>query len=122
MSLFKELKRRNVFRVGAAYLVLAWIVIQVTDSAVPALRLPEWVNSLVFLLGAIGFPFALFFAWAFEITPEGVVKEAEVNRDKSLTQTTGRKLDFVIISLLLVSLAYFIWEVALMIKETPFNQ
>jgi len=109
-SFFKELKRRNVFRVGAAYLVLSWIVIQVVSAAVPALHLPEWVNSLVFLLGAIGFPFALFFAWAFEITPEGVVKEAEVDRDNSLTQNTGRKLDFVIISLLLVSLAYFIWE------------
>jgi len=61
-SLFTELKRRNVFKVASAYLVLSWLVIQITDAAVPALHLPEWVNSLVFLLGAIGFPFALFFA------------------------------------------------------------
>jgi TolB-like protein len=109
-SLFTELKRRNVFRVGAAYLVLAWVIIQVTDTAVPALHLPEWVNSLVFFLGAIGFPFALFFAWAFEITPDGVKKESEVDREQSQTQTTGRKLDFVIISLLVVALGYFVWE------------
>ncbi|MFT5520050.1 MAG: hypothetical protein ACI9IA_000637, partial [Enterobacterales bacterium] len=62
-SLFTELKRRNVFKVGTAYLVLAWVVIQVTSEAVPAMHLPDWVNSLVFLLGVIGFPFALFFAW-----------------------------------------------------------
>ncbi len=109
-SLFEELRRRNVFKVGAAYLVLAWVVIQVTDSAVPALNLPEWVNSLVFYFGAIGFPFALFFAWAFEITPDGVKKESEINRDESITYNTGRKLDFAIIGLLIIGLGYFIWK------------
>ena len=78
MNLFHELKRRNVFKVGIAYLVLAWVVIQVTDTAVPALHLPDWVNSLVFLLGLLGFPFALFFAWVFELTSEGIKKESEI--------------------------------------------
>ncbi len=110
MSLFNELKRRNVFKVGVAYLVLAWIVVQVTDTAVPALRLPEWVNSLVFLFGLIGFPFAIFFAWAFEMTPEGVKKESEVERDESISQTTGKKLEYTIIGLLILALGYFFWS------------
>ena len=109
-SLFTELKRRNVVKVGVAYLVLAWVVIQVTDSAVPALHLPEWVNSLVFYLGAIGFPFALFFAWAFEITPDGVKRESDIAPEDSITAHTGRKLDFTIIGLLAIGLGYFIYE------------
>jgi TolB-like protein/Flp pilus assembly protein TadD len=109
-SLFTELKRRNVFKVGTAYLVLAWVVIQVTSEAVPAMHLPDWVNSLVFLLGVIGFPFALFFAWAFEITPEGVKKETDIAVEDSITAHTGRKLDFVIIGLLAVGMSYFFYE------------
>lgn len=110
MSLFTELKRRNVFKVGAAYLVLAWIVIQITNAAVPALRLPDWVNSLVFLLGMLGFPFALFFAWVFELTPDGIKKESEIPTEESIAAHTGRKLDFIIIAMLVIALGYFIWE------------
>lgn len=109
-SLFKELKRRNVYKVGVAYLVLAWVVVQVSTAAVPALHLPEWINSAVFLFGAIGFPFALFFAWAYEITPEGVKRETEISPEDSVTAHTGRKLDFAIIGLLVVALGYFIYE------------
>lgn len=109
-SLISELKKRNVFKVGVAYLVLAWVVIQVTQAAVPALHLPEWVNSLVFFLGAIGFPFALFFAWAFEITPDGVKRESEVNKEDSIAAQTGQKLNLVIIGLLIVGMSYFIYE------------
>ena len=70
-SLVEELKRRNVFRVAVGYLILGWVVLQITDIVAPALHLPEWTMTLVLLLGVIGFPFALFFAWAFELTPEG---------------------------------------------------
>ena len=90
--------------------MLAWAVIQVTDVAVPALHLPEWVNSVVFFFGLIGFPFAIFFAWAFEITPEGVVRESDVKRDESITHLTSRKLDYAIIGLLAVGMGYFIYE------------
>jgi len=109
-SLFAELKRRNVFKVGVAYLVLAWVVIQVTQAAVPALRLPDWVNSFVFFIGALGFPFALFFAWAFEITPEGVKRESEINPEDSIVRDTSRKLEFVVIGLLIIGMGYFIYE------------
>ena len=110
MSFISELKRRNVFKVGAAYLVLAWVVIQVTSEAVPALLLPDWVNTLVFFLGAIGFPFVLLFAWAFELTPEGIKLESQVDRSESITQNTGKKLNHITISLLVIALAYFIYE------------
>ncbi|KXI28197.1 hypothetical protein AX660_17620 [Paraglaciecola hydrolytica] len=93
-----------------AYLVLAWLVIQVTSLAVPALNLPDWVNTLVFFFGLIGFPFALFFAWAFEITPDGIKMESQVDRTESITHVTNRKLDFVIIGLLFIALIYFVWE------------
>ena len=109
-SLFTELKRRNVYKVGVAYLVLAWVVIQVTSIAVPAMLLPEWVNSTVFLFGAIGFPFALFFAWEFELTPDGVKRESDIAPEDSIVAHTGRKLDFIIIGLLVLVAGYFIYE------------
>jgi TolB-like protein/Tfp pilus assembly protein PilF len=109
-SFFTELKKRNVFKVAIAYLVLSWVVIQVTQAAVPALNMPEWVNTVVFFFGIIGFPFALIFAWAFEITPEGIKKESEIAPEESITAHTGRKLDFIIIALMTLALGYFIYE------------
>lgn len=84
-SLFTELKRRKVFTVGVAYLVLAWIVIQVTTIAVPAFNMPEWMNTVIFFLALIGFPFAIFFAWAFEIKPNGIDKESPIPAKASIT-------------------------------------
>ena len=105
-GLIEELKRRNVFRVGLAYLALAWVVVQITDLAVPALNLPEILHSIVFYIGMVGFPFAIFFAWAFELTPEGLKREQEVDRTSSVTLVTGRKLDFAIIAMLLVAVVF----------------
>jgi TolB-like protein len=108
MALFAELKRRNVFRVGLAYAVLAWVVIQVTDTVAPVLHLPDWTLALVIWIGIIGFPFALVLAWAFELTPEGLKREHEVDRSSSITSVTGRKLDFAIIGLLAMAVVFFI--------------
>jgi TolB-like protein/Flp pilus assembly protein TadD len=110
MSLFAELKRRNVFRVGIAYVVLAWLLLQVGDTLAPALRLPEWVNSVLAFFLILGFPLAIFFAWAFEMTPDGLKLEKNVDREASITPQTGRKLDRTIIALLAVALGYFIWH------------
>jgi TolB-like protein/Tfp pilus assembly protein PilF len=110
MSLFAELKRRNVFRVGIAYVVLAWIILQVGDTMAPALHLPEWINSALAFFLILGFPLAMFFAWAFEMTPEGLKLEKEVDRDSSITPVTGRKLDRTIIVMLVLALGYFIWQ------------
>jgi hypothetical protein len=87
---FSELKRRNVFRVAIAFIVVAWLLLQVVDILLPMLALPEWVGRFVFLLLIIGFPIALLFAWAFELTPEGVKLERNVDRSESITQSTGR--------------------------------
>jgi len=108
MGIVTELRRRNVFRIGIAYLVLGWVVIQVTDTVAPAFNLPDWTLTLVTWLGVIGFPFALLFAWAFELTPEGIKRESEVDRSQSITHTTGRKLDFTIIALLAAALIFVV--------------
>ena len=108
-SLFKELKRRNVFRVAIAYIVLSWLILQVGDTLAPALHLPETVNSVLVFFLILGFPLAVFFAWAYEITPDGLRKEKDVDRTESIAPTTGRKLDRTIIVLLIVALGYFIW-------------
>ena len=110
MSLFAELKRRNVFRVGIAYIVLAWILLQVGDTLAPALHLPDWINSAVAFFLILGFPLAIFFAWAFELTPDGLKLEKDVDRETSITPVTGLKLDRTIIVMLVVALAYFVWQ------------
>ncbi len=107
-SLFSELRRRNVFRVGIAYIVMTWLLLQIVDVVAPMLALPDWIGKMILLLLGIGLPVALFFAWAFELTPEGLKKEKEIDRSKSITPQTGRKLDFVIIGMLVIALGYFV--------------
>jgi len=110
LSLFNELKRRNVFKVAAAYFIVAWLLLQVSDTLVPALRLPEWFHSGVAFVLILGFPVAIILAWAFELTPEGLKRDYEVDRSESTTPQTGRKLDFAIIGLLVVALGYFAYD------------
>ncbi|MEE8370954.1 MAG: tetratricopeptide repeat protein [Sphingomonadales bacterium] len=107
---YEELKRRNVVRVGIAYLIMGWVLLQIVDTIAPGLGWPDWVMSFFIVLIAIGFPIALFFSWAFELTPEGVKKTAEVDADASITHSTGRKLDFMIIGALTLDLGYFAWD------------
>jgi len=110
MSFFEELKRRNVFRVGIAYTVTAWLLLQVTDIIFPRIGLPDSAVTLVIALLALGFIPALIFAWAFELTPDGIKKEADVDRSSSITSSTGRKLDRAIIGVLVVALGYFVFD------------
>ena len=110
MNLVDELKRRNVFRVAIAYVILGWVVMQVTDIAVPALLLPEWVTSLVFFLGLVGLPFALLFAWAFELTPDGLKRSHEVSEEDSIRSQTAQKLEHVVVVLLLIVVAFLAWD------------
>jgi TolB-like protein len=102
-SLFEELKRRNVVRVGVAYVLLLWVAIQVTETVGPVLRLPEWTLAFVTWIGIIGLPVVLIFSWVFELTPEGLKREADVDRSASITPDTGRKLNYVVIGLLVVA-------------------
>ena len=110
MGIFAELKRRNVVRVGAAYVVIAWLLAQVAEFAFENFGAPEWVLKTFVVVLLLGLPLALFFAWAFELTPEGLKLEKEVDRTQSITPKTGRKLDRVIIVGLVVALAYFVWD------------
>ena len=110
MSFFNELKRRNVFRVAIAYVITAWLLLQVVDLVLENINAPDWIMQ-VFMLGlAIGFPLAVFFAWAFELTPDGVKRESQVDRSRSITPATARKLDRSIIIVLAVALAWFAWD------------
>jgi TolB-like protein/Tfp pilus assembly protein PilF len=109
-QLFQELKRRNVIRVAIAYAVSAWLLIQVVDALFPMLRLPEWTATFVVVLLMVGFPIALIFAWAFELTPEGIKLEKQVVREESITPATGRKLDFIIIALLVLGSSYLVYD------------
>ena len=93
MSFFAELKRRNVFRVAAAYAVVVWLLIEVSDTAFLRLGLPEWTVILVIALSLLGFPVALFSAWAYELTPEGLKREQDLDRSESITPHTAKKLD-----------------------------
>jgi TolB-like protein/Tfp pilus assembly protein PilF len=110
MTFFAELKRRNVFKVGAAYVVMAWLLAQGVDVFLENFGAPDWVIKTVLLLLVAGFPLALFFAWAFELTPEGIRKEKDVDRSQSITHETGRKLDYAIIAFLALALGYFAWD------------
>jgi len=118
-NFFNELKRRNVFRVGIAYLVVAWLVMQVADVVINNVGAPGWVFQIIMLVLGIGFPIVLIFAWAFEMTPEGIKKEKDVDRSQSITPKTGRKLDFTIIGIMAIALAYFIWESRFVIETEP---
>ncbi len=110
MSFVKELKRRNVIRVAIAYAVATWLLIEVSATTFPMLRLPEWTATFVAVLLMIGFPVALIFAWAYELTPEGLKKEKDIDRSESITHITGRKIDYIIIAALVLALGFFVFD------------
>ncbi len=85
LTVLGELKRRNVVRVGALYLLAAWLTLQVTELLFDLLELPTWSARLVFGLLVVGFPLVLLFSWVYELTPEGLKKQHEVDRDQSIT-------------------------------------
>ena len=108
MSFFAELKRRNVVRVGIAYVIVGWLLAQVAEFAVENFGAPDWVLKILVVFIILGLPLALFFAWAFEVTPEGIVLEKNVVREESITPQTGRKLDFIIIAVMAIALIYMV--------------
>ena len=118
-SVWDELKRRNVIKVAIAYVIVAWLTLQIGDTLGPALRLPEAVNTALAFFLILGFPLAVFFAWAFELTPEGIKKEKDVDRSQSITHVTGRKLDFIIIGVMAFAIAYFLADKFVWVDEKP---
>jgi TolB-like protein len=105
-----ELKRRNVYKVAVAYAIVGWLVMQIAATVVPALHLSDAITSAVVLLVILGFPIALIFAWAFELTPEGLKRTEDVDLSKSITHKTGRKLDFFIIAVLLLVISILLFQ------------
>jgi len=103
MSFFDELKRRNVFRVAAAYLLAAWVLLQAIDFVLDAISAPNWILQVFIIAAVAGFVVVLVFSWVFEMTPEGVKREKDIDRTQSITPQTGRKLDRVIITFLAVA-------------------
>jgi adenylate cyclase len=123
MSFFAELKRRNVFRVAAAYAVIGWLLIEVSDTVFPRLGLPEWTVTFVIVLLMLGFPLALLLSWVYEITPDGLRREQDADRGEARVPQNTQALDRVIIGLLLLAVAYFAAEKFLWssptIRESP---
>jgi TolB-like protein len=110
MSLYSELKRRNVFRVAIAYLAASWLLVEVTETILPLYGFSDMPARIVVTLLAIGFPLFLVFSWVFELTAEGLKLEREVRREESITHQTGKKLDRIIIVLLALALGYFAFD------------
>jgi len=107
MSIYSELKRRNVFRVAIAYLAAAWLLSEVATTLFPLFGFSDTPARIIVILLAIGFPLFLVFSWVFEITPEGLQLEKDVLRDVSITQKADKKLDRAIIVLLILAVGYF---------------
>lgn len=108
MSLFKEMHRRNVFRVGALYLVLAWMILKSTHILIDLAGMAEWVRYALEVALAVGLPLVLWFSWVYEVTPHGLRKESEVEPGKSITSLTARKIDSAILIVLIISVAVVI--------------
>src|SRR5213592_357141 len=111
MNFFAELKRRNVYKVAVAYAVVAWLLIQAASIFFPAFDAPPWVMKIFIIVIIFGFPVGLIFSWAFEITPEGIKLESEIEPNKSITRRTGRKIVAVTIALAVVAAGLFVYQI-----------
>lgn len=107
---FAELKRRNVYKVAIAYAVVAWLLIQIATQVFPFFEISNGVVRLVILLIVVGFPIAVVCAWAFELTPEGIKRTEAVDRDRSITRQTGRKLTALIVVVAFVAIGVMIFR------------
>jgi len=108
MSVFSELKRRNIFRVGLLYAIASWIILQVTDVGVSLVHIPTWVGKLILVLLTVGFPLILIFSWVYEITPDGLKKESKVDSGRSITDKTAGKLNCALIVLVVLAVTGFV--------------
>jgi adenylate cyclase len=109
-TFFAELKRRNVYKVAVAYLVVAWLLIQAASIFLPAFDAPPWVMKIFIIVTIFGFPVALIFSWAFEITPEGIKLESEIEPNKSIARRTGRKLVAITVALAVVAAGLWVYQ------------
>ena len=109
-NFFEELKRRNVYRAAIGYAVFAWLLVQVATQVFPFFEIPNWVVRLVVLLLIIGFPITLVFSWAFELTPEGLKREEDVDRSQAVNRKMGRKVTVLIVALATVAAGLMVYR------------
>ncbi len=121
-SFFAEVKRRNVYKVAVAYAVVAWLLIQAASIFFPAFDAPSWVMKIFIIVIIFGFPVALIFSWAFEITPEGIKLESEVEPSKSIKRRAGRRIVAITIALAVVAAGLFVYQLVLQRSTTTPRQ
>ncbi|HCP90493.1 MAG TPA: hypothetical protein DIT76_00365 [Spartobacteria bacterium] len=109
-TFFGELKRRNVYRVAVAYAVVAWLLIQAASILFPTFEAPMWMMKVLVALIALGFPIALILSWAFEITPEGIVRAEDVDLSKSIARKTGRKITAGVVVIAMIALGLMVFR------------
>ena len=108
MSLFNELKRRNVFRVAIAYLAAAWLLTEVASTLFPLFGVPDWGTRFVVIIFAIGFVPTLIFSWVYELTPEGLRRDENVARSTAVGNRAARRLDLLTIAMVIVALGFIV--------------
>ena len=104
MRFVSELQRRNVTKVCVLYVVVGWLLVQFVDLATQAIAVPDWVMKITVILLLIGFPVAVIFSWVYEITPDGLKLEVDVEPGKSITPQTGKRIDRLILIGLFVAI------------------
>ncbi|HEY2800995.1 MAG TPA: tetratricopeptide repeat protein [Chthoniobacterales bacterium] len=109
-NFFAELKRRNVYKVAVAYVVVSWLLLQAASIFLPAFDAPSWVMKVLIILLLFGFPIALALSWAFEITPDGIKLESEIAPNESITRRTGRKIIGLTIALAVIAAGLFAFQ------------
>src|SRR5216117_4351418 len=109
-NFFAELKRRNVYKLAIAYVVVSWLLLQAASIFLTAFDAPPWVMKVFIIVIIFGFPVALIFSWAFEITPEGIKLESEIEPNKSIKRGTGRKIVAVTIALAVIAAGLFVYQ------------
>jgi len=119
MHFFRELQRRNVFRVATAYVVVAWILMQVGAALEPAMYLPDWVDSVLAFFLLLGFPVALIVAWVYELTPEGLKREGEIDPDAPARVLAARRWDRLIMVALVLAVGYFALDKYVLNEREP---
>jgi len=109
-SFFGELKRRNVYKVAVAYAVISWLLIQAASILLPTFEAPAWVMKIFVVLLALGFVFAVFVAWAFEMTPQGMKRTENVSLDEFVPQWSKRKFAALIVSVAVIAAGLFVFQ------------
>src|SRR5437868_3995282 len=110
-NFFAELKRRNVYKVAVAYAVVAWLLIQAASIILPTFEAPAWVMKVLIAAVAVGLPIAIVLAWAFEITPEGIVRAEEVIPNQSIARKTGNRLNILIVAVMALAIALLLFQI-----------